>query len=331
MHLKVRERDGEKVRKKLIGLGILDKRRRILRDEGFLFIPILEEIDLPDAEIVWMEGGEIERKPFSLKESLKEKLTENELKIAPKSFDLIGDIAVLEIPEELKDKKEIIGNSLLKTFKNIKVVAAKKTTVGTEFRTRKVEVIAGEQRTETVHREYNCFYKLDVGSTYFSPRLGTERMRIAKQVRDDERVLVMFAGVGPYAILISKESNAKVYAIELNPRAFEYMTENIKLNNVDVIPIEGDVREETPRLGKFNSIVMPLPKDAGDFLDVALPTLEKNGVVHFYDFSHNEDESIEKVRKIGGDLGYTIQILDAVKCGSYSPGVFRICVDFKVI
>jgi len=331
MHLKVRKRKGEVVRKRLLDLGVLDKSRRILKDEDFLFIPVLEEIDIPDAEIVWMNGKGIKRKPFSLRESLKGKLTENELKIAPKSFDILGDIAVLEIPEELKDKKGIIGNSLLKTFKNIKVVAAKKTAVGTEFRTREVEIIAGEQRTETVHREYNCLYKLDVGSTYFSPRLGTERMRIAKQVRDNERVLVMFAGVGPYAILISKKSNARVYAIELNPKAFEYMKENIRMNKVDVVAINGDVRDKVPKLGKFNRIVMPLPKDAGDFLDVALPALEKNGVVHFYDFSHNVDESIEKLRGICGDLGYKIQILDAVKCGSYSPGIFRICVDFRVI
>ena len=331
MHLKVRERDGEEVRKKLIDLGILDKNRRILRDEGFLFIPILEEIDLPDAEIVWMEGGEIERKPFSLKESLKNKLSGDELRIAPKSFDLIGDIAVLEIPEGLSGKKGVIGDSLLETFGNIKVVACKKAGVGTEYRTREVEVIAGESRTETVHREYGCLYKLDINSAYFSPRLGTERMRVAEQVGSGERVLVMFAGVGPYAVLIFRESGARVCAVELNPVAFRYMEENILLNKVDVVAVEGDVRDEVPRLGKFSRIVMPLPKDAGDFLDLALPALEKNGVIHFYDFSHNEDESIEKVRKIGGDLGYEIQILDAVKCGSYSPGIFRICVDFRVI
>lgn len=331
MHLKVRERDGEGVRKKLIGLGILDKSRRILGGEGFLFIPILEEIDLPGAEVVWIGGEGVIRKSFSLRESLKNKLSGDELRIAPKSFDLIGDIAVLEIPKGLSGRKGVIGDSLLETFGNIKVVACKKTVVGTEYRTREVEVIAGEKRTVTVHREYGCLYRLDVAETYFSPRLGTERMRVAEQVGGGERVLVMFAGVGPYAILISRKSGAKVYAVELNPAAFRYMEENILLNKVDVVAVEGDVRDEVPRMGEFSRIVMPLPKDAGDFLDLALPALGKNGVIHFYDFSSGEDESVEKVKDVCGCLGYTIEVIDAVKCGSYSPGIFRICVDFRVV
>lgn len=332
MHLKVKKEGCEAVRKRLLDLGILDRSRRILSNGDFLFIPILEAaIEIQDAEIVWIEGKGIKRRPISLRDSLKGKLTEEELKIAPKSFDLIGDIAILEIPEELEDKKEIIGNSLLETFKSIKVVANKRSAVKTEFRTREIEIIAGEKRTETLHREYGCVYKFDISQAYFSPRLGTERKRIAEMVQGNERVLVMFAGIGPYAVLISKKSKAaEVYAIELNPNAIEYMNENIRLNKVNVIAIQGDVRDEVPMLGKFDRIVMPLPKDAGNFLDIALPALKKNGVIHFYDFSRNEEESIEKVKKICSDFGYEIEILEAVKCGSYSPDIFRICVDFRV-
>lgn len=332
MHLKVKKEKGEDVRKKLMGLNLLDINRRILSNKGFLFIPVLKKVEIPDTELVEIEGESVPRKHRSLREALKNRLNSEELKLVPRSFDIIGDIAILEIPEELENKKSIIGDALLKTFKNIKVVANKKSRVGTEFRTRTLEIISGERRKETVHREYDCLYKLNVETVYFSPRLGTERMRIASQVRDNERVLVMFSGVGPYPILISKKSRPKeVYAIELNPEAFRYLKENIALNRVDVTAIRGDVKEETKKLGKFDRIVMPLPKDAGNFLNVALPALKKNGVIHFYDFAHNERESIEKVKKICRELGYEIEILKAVKCGSHSPGIFRICVDLRVL
>ncbi len=273
----------------------------------------------------------LEKRSRSLRDALRKDLNSDELNILPRSFDIVGDIAILKIPEELYEKRRLIGKRFIETFKNIRVVALKRGNVSGEFRKQPIEVIAGEDRTETVHREYGCFYKLDIKCVYFSPRLGTERMRVASQVKDRERVLVMFSGVGPYAILISKRSNAEVYAIELNPDAFRYMKENIRLNKVGVIPILGDVRKEVKKLGKFDRIVMPLPKDAGNFLDVALPAVGKNGIIHFYDFSHNEDESIEKVKRICDNLGYKIEILNAVKCGSYSPGIFRICVEFMRI
>jgi tRNA (guanine37-N1)-methyltransferase len=195
-----------------------------------------------------------------------------------------------------------------------------------------VEVLAGEKRTDTVHKEADRAYKVDVTKAYFSPRLGTERMRVAKQVKEGERVLVMFAGIGPYPILISKKAKPKeVYAIELNPAAVGYMKENIKLNKVDVKAILGDVKAETPKLGKFDRIVMPLPKDAGNFLDVALPALKKGGTIHYYTFTRTTKEAAEEVRKICKSLGYEAEILASVECGTYSPCLSRICVDFRVM
>ncbi|HIE33734.1 MAG TPA: class I SAM-dependent methyltransferase family protein [Candidatus Altiarchaeales archaeon] len=272
------------------------------------------------------------KKPRSLKEVLEGKLSKEELEILPRAFDIIGDIATIEIPEKLEGKKRLIGNALIETFKNIKVVTNKTGKIDTEFRIRKLEIIAGENRTETIHREYGCSYKLDVESTYFSPRLGTERFRVASQVKENERVLVMFAGVGPYAVLIAKTKKPRsVYAIELNPKAFEYMLGNIKLNGVNVKAFGGDVREITPRIGKFDRIVMPLPKGAEDFLDTALPALNKNGIIHFYDFSGSEIDSVKKVRRICNKLCYRIEILNSIECGSYSPRLNRICIDFRVI
>jgi tRNA (guanine37-N1)-methyltransferase len=332
MHLKVVSSKGEEARKKVLAEGAYDSGREIQRQGSFLFIPINKKVTFPGAKIVELAGVAVKKEPRSLKEALAGKLSSEELEKLPKAYDLIGDIAIIEIPDELSSKKKEIGAALLKTFKNIKVVANKKTSVGTEYRTRDVEVIAGENRTETVHREAGCVYKLDVTTAYFSPRLGTERMRVASQVKADERVLVMFAGIGPYAILIAKSARpSEVYAVELNPCAVDYMKENIRLNKVAVKAILGDAGVEVGKHGLFDRIIMPLPKDAGNFLDKALPALNKGGVVNYYTFKGTTEEAAREVKDICSRLGYTIEIIESVECGTYSPQLSRMCVDFKVL
>ncbi len=331
MHVRVRKNRGEEIRRRLIEEDALNEEMEVERDREYLYFPLKKRIEYPGTRIVNRVGVKKHARPKSLKESLEEKLSAKELRYVPSSFDVVGDIAVLEIPEELEGKKKVVAESLLETFRNINVVAAKETTISSEYRIRQVKVLAGEQRTTTLHREHGCLYRLDVESAYFSPRMSAERLRVAGKVREGERVLVMFAGVGPYAVLIAKKRNPKeVIAVELNPDAVRYMGINVSLNRVDVEVIEGDVRDETPKLGRFNRIIMPLPKGAGDFLDVALPAVRKGGVIHFYDFSSNPEESIKKAEFITEKLGYWIEVLDAVKCGSYSPSINRICVDFRV-
>jgi tRNA (guanine37-N1)-methyltransferase len=332
MHLKVRKNNGEPVRQKLIAAGVIDYGRRIMSDGDFILIPVSGAVDIPDTELVEVAGEKLPKKTRSLKDALKDKLSADELLLLPTSFDVIGDIAILELTPDLSDKRKIIGEALLETFHNLKVVTEKMTRVDTEYRTRGLDVIAGEDRKVTVHREQGCLYKLNVESAYFSPRLGFERLRVASQVREGERVLVMFAGVGPYAILIAKKAKvSEVCAIELNPEAFKYMVENIRLNKVDVKPILGDAGKEVKALGKFDRIIMPLPKDAGNFLDSALPALKDDGIIHLYDFSSGEEESTKKAEELCKRLGYEIRVLDVVRCGSYAPDTGRFCVDFQVV
>ncbi len=330
MYLKVGKGNAERIRKMLISAGNFDISRKVMHRGEYVFFPVRKKLKIPGTKVAEIKGKAKKRKPRSLKEALEGILTGEELKFVPTAFDVIGDIAVLEIPDELKKKEKTIAETLLRIFKNIRVVAKKRGSVEHEYRTRTVKVIGGEKRTQTVHREYGCFYKLDVSRAYFSPRLGTERMRIASKVRKNERVLVMFAGVGPYAILIAKNKKPKeVVAVELNPDAVRFMDENIKLNKVDVKSVRGDAKKVTPKLGKFDRIVMPLPLTASDFLDVALPALKKNGTIHFYDFAHTKKEAEDKVKPICDGLGHKIKILETVRCGSYSPCLSRFCVDFK--
>ena len=263
---------------------------------------------------------------MKLKRLLENIFTEEELKIAPSSFDIIGDIAIIKIPDELKKKEKEIGKQLLK-FKNIKTVLKKEGKVEDKFRIRKYKFLAGEDKRETLHKEYGCKYKLNVETVYFSPRLGRERERIAKEVKEGEKILVMFAGIGPYAIQIAKNRNAEIFAVEINPKAVEYFRENAKLNKVEnkIKIFEGDVREVVPKLKeKFDRIIMPLPKDAESFLDLAKLVAKKNAIVHLYVFAGSKEEAIKKIDE-------KVKVLNCVECGTYSKEISRYCIDFRFV
>ena len=329
LYARVEKTRAEEVKRALEKEGVFDGRGEVIHEDDYILFPVKEKVEVEGVEYVEREGSKRESKPKSLKEALSSVLNEDELEALPSSFNIVGDIAILELPDELMSKRKVIGEALLKTFKGIKVAAVKKAPVGTTYRVPEIEVVAGEERTETVHKEFGCRYKLDVSEAYFSPRLGTERMRVAEQVKDGERVLVMFAGVGPYAVLIAKKG-VEVVAVELNPKAVEYMRENVEKNHVEVEVLEGDVRDVVPKLGKFDRIVMPLPKDAGDFLDVAFPALNEGGVVHFYGFAQSPEKAAEELVRIVEGMGYEAGVLDAVACGSYNPAITRTCVYFRL-
>lgn len=271
----------------------------------------------------------------NLKSKLKNKLKKRELSKLKRSYDLLGDIAVIEVPRALRKKERIIANTLLKSHKSIKVVAKKGVHKGV-FRLQKIRILAGEKRKETVHKENKVLLKLNVEKVYFSPRLSTERKRIADQIRMNESVLVMFSGCAPYPLVISKNSKAKkIYGVELNPIAHKYGLENVKLNKVtNVELLKGDVRKVVPKLNKkFDRIIMPLPKGAASFLDLALKAVKKKGTIHFYDFLEEKDipkKAVNKVKEACKKAKKRCKIKRVVKCGQLAPRAYRLCIDFVV-
>ena len=314
LYLKVPKKIAEEARKRIIEAGVFDKTRETQRNKDHILFPLNRELKLPGTEVIKHAGAKRRQKPHSLKEAL------GEGSHAPSSFDVVGDIAILEFGKDSQGEKKKVAEALIDTFPSIKVVVEKSAKVSGEYRVRGIKHLAGEKRTETVHKEFGCHYKLDVASAYFSPRLGTERMRVAEQVTDGERVLVLFAGVGPYAILIAKKRQpSEVVAVEINPQACEYMNYNVACNKVNVKAVCGDARVETPKLGKFDRIIMPLPKDAADFLDVALPALSPNGVIHFYMFAHDENEAIVLLSKKLDVYSKKFVVLSKAACPVGSP------------
>ncbi|MEM0123370.1 MAG: class I SAM-dependent methyltransferase family protein [Conexivisphaerales archaeon] len=219
-----------------------------------------------------------------LKEILKEELG-NEASRAYGSFDLIGDLAIIRVPDGFQDKLEIVGNALMKLNKSIHGVWAQVGPVEGDYRIRKLMHVAGEERSVTVYRESGCRFELDITAVYFSPRLAHERLRIAQLVNDGETVFNMFAGIGTFSIIIAKRKRVIVHSSEINPAAYQYMARNIELNKVKerVIPYLRDACDVSAQLhGKVDRVLMPLPEKALEFFSCALRSLRSSGWIHVY-------------------------------------------------
>lgn len=251
------------------------------------------------------------------------------------AFEIIGDIAIFETEEKGKDKE--IAKEIQKIHPRIKTVLKKSSERKGKYRLRKFKIVLGRE-TETVHKEYGCRYKLDVKKVYFSPREGTERERVARQIKPEEEVLVMFAGIGPYPLLITKfqPEVKKIYAVEINPKAVEYMKENIRINKVSdkIVPILGDVKKVCKNWKhKFDRVIMPLPKEGYKFLDLAIQCLKPKGILHFYFYdSENKlfTQAVSLIEKAAKKAGRKVKIISKRKVLSYGPRVWKICIEAEI-
>ncbi|MCW1296171.1 MAG: class I SAM-dependent methyltransferase family protein [Candidatus Parvarchaeota archaeon] len=269
---------------------------------------------------------------------LKNKLSDEELELVPRAYDMVGDIIVLELDEKLRHKEKEIASAFLKFHKNARVICKKIGFTSGEERVRPIKIIAGEKRTETIHKENNCRYKVDLSKVFFTPRLANERLRIANQVKDGEVIVDLFAGVGPFSILIAKRKNVKIFAIDKNKYAYKFLIENIKLNKVEdkITAFWGDCRDVVKKENLVNvadRVIMNLPKQACDFLDIAFLCAKKNATIHFYYFLPEEeifDGAIKIIKERAKEFGKKIKILNSLKCGDLAPRVYRVVIDFSV-
>jgi tRNA (guanine37-N1)-methyltransferase len=275
----------------------------------------------------------------SLKKLLQAYLDIEKLKLVPRGFDLIGHVAILEIPDELRKEKKMIARALMEVNKNIQTVLEKSSGRKGKLRLREYKFLAGKKKYETVHKEYGAQFKLNPTKVYFSPRELTERQRIAEKVKPNEAVMVMFSGACPYPIAIAKRQPKvkTIIAVELNRIAHKYAVENVRINKLGdkIIPVLGDVRKKSEKwFGKCDRVVMPLPLGAEDFLDVAVKCLKRKGIIHFYNWGDEDDlfgnaeklikENMKKVKR-------KYKILEKRKVLPYSPKKWKVCIDFKVI
>lgn len=276
-----------------------------------------------------------------LKVLLSEVIPREELSNIYNSYDIVGDIAIMRSIEKSEKYSRIIAETILKVHKNVRAVMAQTSPVYGDYRLRKLKHIIGERRTTTVHKESGCLFSVDVEKCYFSPRLFYERMRIAKLVRNGEIVVNMFAGVGCFSLVIAKHSKAtKIYSIDVNPIAIQYMKENVKLNRAfgKVIPIEGDAKEiiQKSLRNVADRVLMPLPEKAFAYLPYALTALRNGGGwIHYYDFEHaaKGENAVKKIKvKVAErleDLGLRFEIPFGRIVRSTGPNWYQIVLDIR--
>jgi tRNA (guanine37-N1)-methyltransferase len=225
-----------------------------------------------------------------LKEAVVGILSEKEVSEIYGAFDQIGDIIIIRIPDSLLSKKKIIGKTLLEKVKTAKSVFYQSSPVEGDFRIRDLELLAGEDKTETEYKEHGCRFRIDVQKAFFSPRLSTERERIANLINDGETVINMFGGVGMFSIIAAKKKKCVVYNIDINPDAIELCRKSISLNKLkgQVESIVGDASQiiEEKLADKGNRILMLLPERSDEFLDSAIKATKSSGIIHYYSHQH---------------------------------------------
>lgn len=258
-------------------------------------------------------------------------------------YDLLGNIAIVKFEREVKkNQKKKFASFLLKTHKSIKTVLEKEQKFKGRLRTQKTKFIDGDNTKEALYRENGCEFRFNVDTCYFSPRLSNDRMEVAKMIKKGEKVLVMFGGVAPYAVVLAKNSNAeRIISVELNRECSKYALDNVKRNKLvgRVEIVQGDVRRVIGKgkkiNEKFDRIMMARPNLKDSFLDVAFRVIKKKGIIHYHGFYDQEDveeasilqemivEEAKKARK-------KIKILNVKRAGDIGIKKWRYRVDFMV-
>ncbi len=273
-----------------------------------------------------------------LKKALESILSEQESLELISSFDQIGDIIIVRIPDSLLSKKKVIGETLLKQVKIAKSVFYQASAVEGDFRTRNLEILAGDNKTETEYKEFGCKFTVDVENAFFSPRLSTERERIANLVQNGETVVNMFAGVGMFSVMIAKKKKCTVYSIDINPIAAKLCEKNIKSNKMvgDIVSINGDALQiiQEQLQNKSDRTLMLLPERSDEFLESAINATKDGGIIHYYSHIHADKKS--NAGKLSEEHYLQVspvksEILGSKIVRAVGPRYYQTVVDVKIM
>ncbi|MBC7081582.1 MAG: class I SAM-dependent methyltransferase family protein [Thermoplasmatales archaeon] len=322
--LVVKKSEAEKVKRMLYEKGLIDERRKVKRRDGEVELPLKDSAGLGNFNYEIIEQEEPVFKQPTPFEEIKKIIGKEDI---PRKWEKIGDVLILNgingneeiarvYAEVLKCKSvvEDIGG-----IKGVKRIPCFKLVYGNS--------------TETIHVENGIKYKLDVQKIMFSSGNIDERIRMAKVANKNEVVVDMFAGIGYFSLPIAVYGRARVYACEINKVAYNYLKENIILNEVFdlVTPLLGDCREVAPK-NIANRIIMGY-LNSFDFFEHSLKILNNEGVIHFHQKCKKEDfpdKIFDKLKKVAIKNGKKLEMILSKKIKSYAPGIIHGVIDLKV-
>ncbi|RLF75769.1 MAG: tRNA (guanine-N1)-methyltransferase [Thermoplasmata archaeon] len=338
----VRVRRGEEARRRLKESNLLNTDLLLKHTREELILPLLPDAD--DSTVAEVLKGircritedvfeRRPKRPKSYQDLLK--LPPHLKELLPTSYDIVGTIIILKLPEELYPVREEIGEALMQMHKGVKTVALDRGVRG-RFRVRELEVIAGEKNFETTHVENQIKILVDVSKVYFSPRLAAERARVASLVREGEVVLDMFAGAGPFTVTIARLARPnKVIAVDINPDAYTYLERNIHINHVeDVVEAYlGDAADVVPTIeDRVDRIVMNHPTEAIEFLEIALQKISPGGMIHLYTLLEVDmfKGAVLRVQEVAQRNLRDVKLSSVREVKGYSPSSSIFCFDLEV-
>lgn len=329
MGLRVPRAQAETVRQRLLLEGSLRSDLKPSRSEALVVFPVAD--DVPGAEP--FEFDELPERPRSYQEVARVP-TELRAKL-PSAFDVIGHVIVVKLPEELAPHANEVARALLATHANARTVALDRGVAG-EYRVRRLEVIAGDPLTETEYVENGVRLLVDPAKAYFSPRLGYERARVASLVVPGETVVDLFAGVGPWAVLLAKRAKpARVWAVDLNPDAVRLLRRNVESNRVGnvVVPVEADARAfAQEHAGIADRVVANLPHDAHRFFEDAAGLLKPGGILHHHAILAEEGvpPHVADLSRRAEAMGRRLSLAGERVVRAYSPTDRHVALDLAI-
>jgi tRNA (guanine37-N1)-methyltransferase len=335
--VKVSRTLAEKTRRLLLQTDWINTDAQIHKDSEDILIPLKSQPSTADLEMLFNEMSSLKNNIIIIETEFEPKIhkpsLEDMLGFSP-AFEVIGDIAVIDADETEAEK---VARALMDFRKSIKVVLGATGPVSGEYRLREFVVLAGENRTHTIHTEYGCRYKVDLAKAYFSPRLATERKRVSDMVQRGQCVVDLFAGVGPFSILIGKSvPGSTLVAVDKNPAAVQFLKENIGLNKLDnVTAVEDDARHAAEEWKhSADHVIMNLPHSAREFLNSGIMVAKNGGMVHYYDITPENDlykTSWGLITEAAEDIGKKVECLDKRIVRTYAPYQYNVCIEFLVL
>lgn len=281
--------------------------------------------------------------PFyqKLSSRLSQRLSEQELALLPRSYQIVGRILLLKLDKKLMKHKKAIGATIIEILPYLHSVFLVKE-IKDEIRKPRVEHIAGCGCTQTLHKEHGCLFLLDIAEIMFSKGNKAEKLRMIKLAKVNETIVDMFAGIGYWSIPIAKHTKAKkIYSIEINPKAVKYLEKNAWLNRTQKIEIlQGDCRKFSSMLeNTADRIIMGYIFFTEKFLPTALEIAKNGCTIHFHKIlsfrkkafmERNIDDLKRKIEAVAKNEKCRIKFVSIKKVKSYAPRVWHFVFDLKV-
>jgi tRNA wybutosine-synthesizing protein 2 len=326
LYLRINKRDAEEKRKYLLDRELLHPEFSIFSDENFVYFPVKFKFDNSN-DFVDIDGKIRIRKKKPYDEIIENVKIDNDLKkFIPNHWEKYGNVVLIQLPEVLYNYRLEIGATFAKVLRAKSVLLYKG--IEGEFRRPRVEFIYGDDAL-TIHIENGIYYKFDASRIMFSSGNVDERIRMSKMDATGEKIVDMFAGIGYFSIPLAKYSYpARLIAIEKNEESYNFLIENIKLNNVSIDPMLSDNRDV--ELKDYADRVIMGYVHSREFIPYAIKMLKHKGIIHYHDTWRKEEvwNREEVIKNLFGDLQYYVMRFHIVK--NYAPNIMHVNIDLRI-